>query len=1377
VRYTLLSSTLHLFPRRSGADISSLCLEHPSTPFIYHCRGDGKPATPSTADEGNSEAAKTITNLLVRSREEELRYRSSIYLATGERVRGGGPARTYAYDDDEMADLEELFARLKAAGSAQPTSDRLPVEHTMPSLWGGGGSSSSPKPNQAAAAPLWSPSQTAVGMVAEQQQQQQQQRTSHLLGLLRFNSDQGVRGVNEKEQDQKNGGAGRSTSFTSSSSSPAAGGLTQSQGDWTAAGRQQQKSEFLATIGAEKATNVGGSVGSAQADLLLNLLRKPTPTTTTTATTTTGIKEQKPTTVEQLVQNFAEKTMHPLPQPKREGTPARQFGSAASRESTPFEAPPQASKASRFTYANPFDQLHASSPLNRGTPAPKDEEESGKHGREGRDGDGGPAAKSRKVEEEESTPTVKAESVSPPNMEPEISTTTPSQPEASKESVSDVLEGVGERVEKEVAEALEEAEKAAKNGREAGTRNNGKEALTEKEGAVKKDAPDADSSWESAEESPQEKTAEVRVKVYNFPMKPFVAIDIKPDHVPDNAVRMEHVMSIASLKKDFEQMDRNLITASTGHIVYAQTATKKEHAGMRVIRQDTGEHAQVFRGSGERVFHVQLCHTPDADAVLGTGVRGSVFWARLPRAGRLDGADAEAAGFILPAVPTAEEAAGQAAAVRTRAKCSTRHPGMLALGRGRTIHLVAPATAATPPYCNPATRRVDTARYFAEHGLRIATGKAGKDFTFAEDDSVIVSLDKHGAVKFWDVRELAARAADSAAEGPHAPVELSRPLWTLHAAAAADDKGASSVTSVMLLDKDRPHHKGQALRYMLLGFRQNHVLQLWDLGLAKPVQEVRLPHTRDSDAICSLAYHPKTGILAVGHPTRNSVYFLHLSAPKYNLPAGMDQARFINLLARADPALPRPESTAIVSGLREFVFTPAGAGLRSLDMLRTPMENGGPAGAADETLFELYVMHARGAFVWGVKRADLGWDGQGKMVEPVDALEAGVVQVSELRIPAPKPTSSAVGSEASSQATVTAERRRENKKQDGTKQLTGSASKTGGEASVKRGQGASPAPATNGAQKVDAKPDRPSKQIPEASTPSQHQPQQSAATNPPLITPNSYTMPARRAKSPAKETSEQNTAEPSAEKKAFTSAAPTPAAAASSSILPLDQSIDFPGLLTRHLDTLYQRLDSDKRVAAAASAAQQDAILRLVSSTLTENVEQTLQRIVAESVTRDVLPALAARVNAQLAAAVRHELRDPDVLQRAVAEALRPEMESRMRAMEEREGTKADLCTDMLRTVSETLQSLVRAQTEMHERIRALEGQIKEMGAAAAAAAAAAVAAQKEEEKEQEEEEGDEASMRSAPLTAEEQEVQQITNMLVNGDYEGATIQVCFAAF
>lgn len=60
-----------------------------------------------------------------------------------------------------------------------------------------------------------------------------------------------------------------------------------------------------------------------------------------------------------------------------------------------------------------------------------------------------------------------------------------------------------------------------------------------------------------------------------------------------------------------------------------------------------------------------------------------------------------------------------------------------------------------------------------------------------------------------------------------------------------------------------------------------------------------------------------------------------------------------------------------------------------------------------------------------------------------------------------------------------------------------------------------------------------------------------------------------------------------------------------------------------HFDKLYQRIRDDKRVSEATAAANQDAMLRLVSSTLTDNVEQTLNSIISANVRESVTPAAA----------------------------------------------------------------------------------------------------------------------------------------------------------
>jgi hypothetical protein len=205
-------------------------------------------------------------------------------------------------------------------------------------------------------------------------------------------------------------------------------------------------------------------------------------------------------------------------------------------------------------------------------------------------------------------------------------------------------------------------------------------------------------------------------------------------------------------------------------------------------------------------------------------------------------------------------------------------------------------------------------------------------------------------------------------------------------------------TSVLLLDKQRPYQKRCALRYMIVGMKQNHTLQLWDLALGKPVQEFNLPHSKESDAVCSVMYHPATGMIVIGHPTRNSIYFAHLSAPKYNLKS-VSQAEYIQRLVTQDSSIPQPDSTAVISGVREYSFASRGV-LRSLDILSNPAM----IQEADEpTLFELYAMHSKGVACLLIRQSELGWSKENKVVNAVDAVTEGIVQVSRLKTPQQEP--------------------------------------------------------------------------------------------------------------------------------------------------------------------------------------------------------------------------------------------------------------------------------------------------------------------------------------------------------------------------------------
>ena len=519
-------------------------------------------------------------------------------------------------------------------------------------------------------------------------------------------------------------------------------------------------------------------------------------------------------------------------------------------------------------------------------------------------------------------------------------------------------------------------------------------------------------SWESADQDEivviEEKEGPA-VKVFNFPMKPWISINLQEGTTdPRPEFRDEAIMDIARLKKEFDQIDRNLYTASPNYMTYGMS----KQGGLRVIRQDDGKDAKVFTDTKDRIFNVAMSVTPAdhegvyKEAIIGTGISGTVYWVQI-RDGEKDHIEdthLEQYGFALPPM-TSSEGDTPGGVLKTRARSSTSHPEFFAVGRGKTINFVWPSYILQNNLFKPGHDRVvDTERLLQQCSLKINTGKAGKDFTFSQDDSVVVSLDKSGRVKFWDVRDLTAPKEGCDSRNPvpeHDSFEVKEPLMTL---ASTPEGEKAWPTSVILLDKQRPYQKRCALRYMIVGMKQNHTLQLWDLALGKPVQEFNLPHSKESDAVCSVMYHAASGMIIIGHPTRNSVYFAHLSAPKYNLKS-VSQAEYIQRLVNQDSSIPQPDSTAVISGVREYSFENRGI-LRSLDILSSPAM----AQETDEpTLFELYAMHSKGVACLLIKQRELGWSKDNKVISAVDAVSEGVVTVAKLKTPQP----SEVGAETS----------------------------------------------------------------------------------------------------------------------------------------------------------------------------------------------------------------------------------------------------------------------------------------------------------------------------------------------------------------------------
>lgn len=501
-----------------------------------------------------------------------------------------------------------------------------------------------------------------------------------------------------------------------------------------------------------------------------------------------------------------------------------------------------------------------------------------------------------------------------------------------------------------------------------------------------KEAAEDEDDYESASETT---STENPVVVYNFPMKPFSSITIIPSAVQRLKFPVSKISDIVRMSRSFDQLDRNLIAASHQYIVYA-ISKSNGRGGIRVLRQYDAKDKVLMKDSLDRTFNVAI---GKGERILGTGISGAVVWAEL--GGDFEGPDWNNM-FVFP--PSEEQ--GQSNGVlKSRARKTSRHVDVFAIGRGKTISIIHAPTAKV--YANGRKgNEVASKKYLTEHARTIDTGKASKDFAFSDDDSVIISIDKAGKLKLWDAQELINFSGNDAYNSlqqtfvPQPPMVLTIPLLYFSAVAAGETYRA---TSVMFLDKWRPYLKCLALRYVIVGMKQNHSLQLWDLALGRPVQEINFPQESDTDALCSVVYHPMSGIIVVGNPTRNSIYFIHLSAPKYNLPS-MSQAQYVRGLSAKDPNIPKPDATAILSGLREYSFAVKGQ-LMSLDILdATETESQGEI----PPLFELYVAHSKGMTTLSVYKEDLGWDTKHSVKSSVDAVKEGICTLSALAAPPPQ---------------------------------------------------------------------------------------------------------------------------------------------------------------------------------------------------------------------------------------------------------------------------------------------------------------------------------------------------------------------------------------
>ncbi|KAK3044889.1 hypothetical protein LTS18_015129, partial [Coniosporium uncinatum] len=184
--------------------------------------------------------------------------------------------------------------------------------------------------------------------------------------------------------------------------------------------------------------------------------------------------------------------------------------------------------------------------------------------------------------------------------------------------------------------------------------------------------------------------------------------------------------------------------------------------------------------------------------------------------------------------------------------------------------------------------------------------------------------------------------------------------------------------------------------------------------------------------------------------------------------------------------------------------------------------------------------------------------------------------------------------------------------------------------------------------------------------------QVSTTTNPPLVTPASYAQTAQRgfsvdepvserpsvAPSPAPPmaaapTKTSNDSEMPAWAKQFmsTKTAEAPPAPLDAKKMGESVSAEVSAAIDKQIESLYRRFDDDKRATDAAASAKHDAVLRLVSATLTDNVEKSLSRIITANVRDTVLPKLTETISSTVERRMGEDLRS--TVATAVAKEIR----------------------------------------------------------------------------------------------------------------------------
>ncbi|GAO46234.1 hypothetical protein SAICODRAFT_7270 [Saitoella complicata NRRL Y-17804] len=320
------------------------------------------------------------------------------------------------------------------------------------------------------------------------------------------------------------------------------------------------------------------------------------------------------------------------------------------------------------------------------------------------------------------------------------------------------------------------------------------------------------------------------------------------------------VRPITRQKRTYDPTERQIIAATIRYVAYALPETSAT-PGIRLIDQENGAMCLLRSEYKEKIVNLTFWHGEGkSDGIVArlrvTNSVGAVYVYKIT--GELKG-DNEP--YV---VELGFEGDSAEIAVKPRARWNPINSDAVGVSFGMYLYNI-------PEFAREVIRRDGLPEGVAGDVQVICADKSLKDFAFSDDGSTIATVDKL-AIKLWP---------QDATSGSDQRIMQCVP--ELAYTAITSDK----LTSVRFIDVDdkRP------ARYLLVGARHNHDLQLWDIELGTCVQQLSFP-SEETNRMACVGYHQATQTVVISCAARKSLYFLHLTAPARAGQEGMSQAEY-----------------------------------------------------------------------------------------------------------------------------------------------------------------------------------------------------------------------------------------------------------------------------------------------------------------------------------------------------------------------------------------------------------------------------------------------------------------------------------------------------